>query len=97
MYKLNDKVIFDVDFMVMPVIGRIVSISGVHCRCLLVIPMKGRTHYNTRIDQLSPSEDLQKEWDEERKEKDIDKLQLKKSKTINQLVEDIKNAKKIHV
>ena len=95
MYRVNDKVIFNVSWMRMPVVGYIEQINGSQVHCRLSVPMMGRTHENVRIDTLKPTEELKKQRDEERAGVDIQPNNKKKS--INELVEELTYAKKIRL
>jgi len=64
MYRVNDKVIFHVGWMRMPVVGYIEQINGSQVHCRLSVPMMGRTHENVRIDTLKPTEEMKKQRDE---------------------------------
>ena len=97
MYKVNDKVIFNVSWMKMPVVGYIEQINGSQVHCRLSVPMMGRTHENVRIDTLKPTEELIKQRDEERANAILDILPKGNKKSISQLVEDLTNAKKIRL
>tara|TARA_Y100000114_G_C11760162_1_gene329087 strand:- start:3120 stop:3431 length:312 start_codon:yes stop_codon:yes gene_type:complete len=97
MYKVNDKVIFNVSWMKMPVVGYIEQINGSQVHCRLSVPMMGRTHENVRIDTLKPTEELIKQRDQERANAILDILPKGNKKSISQLVEDLTNAKKIRL
>ena len=97
MYRVNDKVIFNVSWMRMPVVGYIEQINGSQVYCRLSVPMMGRTHENVRIDTLKPTEELKKQRDEERAGVIVDIQPNNKKKSINELVEELTYAKKIRL
>lgn len=95
MYKVSDKVIFHVGWMRMPVVGYIEQINGSQVHCRLSVPMMGRTHENVRIDTLKPTDELIKQREQERIGVIVDIQSTGKKKSIDQLVEELTNAKKI--
>ena len=97
MYKVSDKVIFNVSWMRMPVVGYIEQINGSQVHCRLSVPMMGRTHENVRIDTLKPTEELKKQRDAERAGVIVDIQPNNKKKSINELVEELTYAKKIRL
>ena len=97
MYRVNDKVIFNVSWMRMPVVGYIEQINGSQVHCRLSVPMIGRTHENVRIDTLKPTEELKKQRDKERAGVIVDIQPNNKKKSINELVEELTYAKKIRL
>ncbi len=97
MYKINDKVIFSVGWMRPPVVGYIAEINGHQVRCRLSVPMLGRTHEITRIDQLTPSQQLIDQREQERKGVIVDIQPQGQKKSIKELVEDLTYAKKIRL
>jgi hypothetical protein len=97
MYRVSDKVIFHVSWMRMPVVGYIEQINGSQVHCRLSVPMMGRTHENVRIDTLKPTEELIQQRDQERAGVIVDIQSTGKKKSIDQLVEELTNAKKIRL
>lgn len=97
MYRVSDKVIFNVTWMKMPVVGYIEQINGSQVHCRLSVPMMGRTHENVRIDTLKPTEELKKQRDEERAGVIVDIQPTGKKKSIDELVEELTYAKKIRL
>ena len=97
MYRVSDKVIFNVSWMRMPVVGYIEQINGSQVHCRLSVPMMGRTHENVRIDTLKPTEELIQQRDQERAGVIVDIQSTGKKKSIDQLVEELTNAKKIRL
>lgn len=98
MYRISDKVIFSVSWMRMPVVGYIEQINGSQVHCRLSVPMMGRTHENVRIDTLKPTEEMKKQRDEERAGVIVDiQSTSKDKKSIDELVEELTNAKKIRL
>lgn len=97
MYKVSDKVIFNVGWMRMPVVGYIEQINGSQVHCRLSVPMMGRTHENVRIDTLKPTDELIKQREQERIGVIVDIQSTGKKKSIDQLVEELTNAKKIRL
>ena len=94
MYRVSDKVIFNVSWMRMPVVGYIEQINGSQVHCRLSVPMMGRTHENVRIDTLKPTEELKKQRDEERAGVIVDIQSTEKKKSIDHLVEELTYVKK---
>jgi len=97
MYRISDKVIFSVSWMRMPVVGYIEQINGSQVHCRLSVPMMGRTHENVRIDTLKPTEELIQQRDQERAGVIVDIKSTGKNKSIDQLVEELTNVKKIRL
>ena len=97
MYRVSDKVIFSVSWMRMPVVGYIEQINGSQVHCRLSVPMMGRTHENVRIDTLKPTDELIKQREQERIGVIVDIESTTKKKSIDQLVEELTNAKKIRL
>jgi len=96
-YRINDKVIFSVDWMRAPVLGYIDQISGSMCRCRLAVPLMGRTHAEVRIDALKPSQDLIDQREKERSARYTVEAPNMTNKTIDQMVKEIASAKKIRI
>lgn len=97
MYKISDKVIFNVSWMCAPVVGYIEDINGMQVHCRLSVPMMGRTHENVRIDMLKPSEELMDQREKDRIGVIVDIKPKGKIKSIDQLVEELTDAKKIRL
>lgn len=98
MYKISDKVIFNVNWMRAPVVGYIENIIGVQAYCRFAVPLMGHTHEKVLIKNLKPSEELLRQDQKNRFSVFVDiKDKSKKNKSIDQLVEDLTHAKKIRL
>lgn len=94
MLQVNDQVIFNVDFMKVKALGYIEAITGSFCRVRLAVPLCGRKFVNKNLGELEPSQDQKEVWERQKRENQF-VLKETQSKTIEQLIEEIKDAKKI--
>lgn len=95
MYKINDKVIFNVPFMRAPALGYVEDISGGMARCRLSVPLCGHTHANVYINDIKPTEELIEQREKERVAGITETLRKADPMSIQKIVEELINAKKV--